>query len=312
MNNSLNQWIIEKNDVIEFDLKIKNKLNNEDPLKIMDKKMTIGLNSISEEIDKQLIGLNLNNDKLFELELKVINDINIFENILNPGEYILSFKIKKLEKNSNLKNEEKNINTEDNKNQISSNDNGNKDENQINKLLQELNNLKEMNNSLKDKISKLEEEKTANESAFKLKAEEIAKNAVNKIETIKEEIKVKAKEEIENKSKFSIQKLVENLIGPINNLDIVIESGSNNNDPAITGYVKGFQMILSQIFSTLESNGIKVINPKIGNEYKPEIHDAQEVVESKEFKKDQIIKIISKGYTLHERVIKPAIVIVAK
>lgn len=316
MNNNSNQWIIEINDIIEFDLKIKNKSNNEEPLKITDKQMTIGLNSISEEIDKQLIGLNLNNDKLFEFELKVINDINIFENVLQPADYVLSFKIKKLEKYSNCKNnEETNIEEEMDKHkdeEISSNENINKESDQVNNLLSELNNLKELNNSLQDKIIKLEEEKATNESAFKMKAEEIAKNAVHKIETIKEEIKVKAKEEIENKSKFAIQKLVENLIGPISNLDIVIESGSNNDNPLITGYVKGFQMILSQIFTTLESNGVKTINPIIGDEYKPEIHEAQEVIESKEFKKDQIIKIVSKGYTLHDRVIKPAIVIVAK
>lgn len=319
MNNNIQQWIVAENDVINFDLKIKNKLSNDEPIKISDQKMTIGANVIASEIDKQLIGFNINHDRLLEIELKIHNNINIFGHSINPGDYIFSFKIKEIDKNANQQQSNKTANIkldEENKEQINnnqtvSNENNNK-ETELKNLIQEINNLKDLNNLLKDKIQKLEEEKSANELSFKLKAEEIAKNAVEKIEIIKQEIKVKAKEEIENKSKFATQKLVENLIGPINNLDIVIESGSSNSNPAITGYVKGFQMILSQIVSTLESNGIKTISPNIGDEYKPEIHEAQEVVESNEFPKDKIIKVVSKGYTLHERVIKPAIVIVAK
>lgn len=323
MNKNLNQWLIENRDVISFDLKIKNKLNENEPLKIKDKKMTIGANQILEEIDKQLIGVDLSNEKIVELELTIANNINVFENSIEPGKYIFSFRINNLDKNKNVDNVEKTINLDkkelDAIKELLNNKNKHK-ENEANKINQiqfnsndsELNNLKELNNILKEKIEKLEEEKSISESTFKTKVEEIGKNAVEKVEKIKEEIKAKAKEEIENKTKFATQKLIENLIGPINNLDIVIEMGSNNDNPAVAGYVKGFKMLLSQIMSTLEANGVKAISPNVGDEYKPEIHEAQDVVNSNEFKKDQIIKTISKGYTLNGRVIKPAVVVVSK
>lgn len=326
MNKNLNQWLIENHDVINFDLKIKNKLNNDEPLKIKDKKIIIGSNQILEEIDKQLIGVDLSNEKIVELELNITNNINVFGNSIEPGKYIFSFRINNLEKNKNVDNIEKTVNlnkeelevikellnnknnhVDENQSQLNS------DDNELNDLKEkELNDLKELNKLLKEKIDKLEEEKTISENAFKIKAEEIGKNAIEKVEKIKEEIKAKAKEEIENKTKFATQKLIENLIGPINNLDIVIEMGSKNDDSAVAGYVKGFKMLLSQIMSTLEANGVKTINPNVGDEYKPEIHEAQDVIESNEFKKDQIIKVISKGYTLNERVIKPAVVVVSK
>lgn len=331
MSKNLNQQLIENQDVINFDLKIKNKLDENEPLKIKNKKMTIGANQILEEIDQQLVGVDLSNEKIVELELNISNNINVFGNSIEPGKYIFSFRINNLEKNKNVDNIEKTINLEkeeldiikellNNKNnheKIEANkidqSQFNNNDSELNDLKEkELNDLKELNNLLKEKIEKLEEEKSISENAFKIKVEEIGKNAIEKVEKIKEEIKAKAKEEIESKTKFATQKLIENLIGPINNLDIVIEMGSNNDNSAIAGYVKGFKMLLSQIMSTLEANGVKTINPNVGDEYKPEIHEAQDVIESNEFKKDQIIKTISKGYTLNERVIKPAVVVVSK
>ncbi|MBD5422956.1 MAG: nucleotide exchange factor GrpE [Mycoplasma sp.] len=294
MNNS-NKWIIEENDILNFDLKIKKKDDlSDNVLKIKNKTITIGKEEIMPGIDNSLIGMDLSVEKTFEIKTKLSDSTRIFENLIDEGEYIFSFRCLNLQKDSTKEILETSTNKEvrDDKEKISQ--------------------LEQEKEKLLSKIEKLEIEKELNEKIFKTKAEEMAKNAAEKVEKLKEEIKEKAKEEIQHKAKFSTQKLLEELLNPINNLYIAIESGSNVDNPSVSAYVKGFQMIINQIFSTLESNGINIIEPKIGDEFNPEVHYAQELIEDSTQGKDKIVKVISRGYKLHDRVIKPAIVVVSK
>lgn len=289
-----NKFLIEPKDMITFDLKILNKDNSDIKFKFKDKTITLGKEEIMEGLDESIIGNNLSTSKVFEIELNIKNDVKIFnENILS-GLYVFGFKVHKIHKHSSRE-------------QLDMDDLSNMhDENK------KIENLETKIENLTSKIEKLEAEKQLSEQLFKAKAEELAKNAVSKVEILKEEIKNKAKEEVEYKSKFAIQKLIEELLSPLNNLYSAVKAGSNVNDPNVAAYVKGFEMLTNQIFSTLETFGIKIIEPKSGDIFNPEQHQIHELILDESFKKDQIIKLISRGYSLHERVIRPAIVIVAK
>ncbi|WP_406602302.1 nucleotide exchange factor GrpE [Metamycoplasma sualvi] len=293
MNNVDNKWIIELNDILIFNLIIE-RVEDRKKFKKDNITITLGKDEILADFDQKLIGIDLSTDKLFKISVNLDTKTTILDRNIEKGEYELIFDVIKLQKNSTKEILETSTNEEERTEK------------------QEIKSLKKENEKLLDKITKLEQEKELHMITYKAKAEEMAKNAAEKVEKLKNEIKEKAKEDIEHKSKFATQKLLEEILNPINNLYLAVSSGSNSDNPAINAYVKGFQMLVDQIFSILENNGINIIEPKVKDIFDPELHFAQEIIEEAGYQKDEIIKVISRGYKLHERIIKPAVVIVAK
>ena len=71
-------------------------------------------------------------------------------------------------------------------------------------------------------------------------------------------------------------------------------------------------MILKNFKMALESQGVKEIITKPGDKFNSDFHHALGEEESNEFKEGRIIKAKSKGYLLHDRLLRPAAVIVVK
>lgn len=65
---------------------------------------------------------------------------------------------------------------------------------------------------------------------------------------------------------------------------------------------KGLQLILNQLRKVLESEGLEGIKAK-GEEFNPEFMDAIEMVEGK---KNKVVEVVSKGYQLNGKVLRPA------
>jgi len=77
-------------------------------------------------------------------------------------------------------------------------------------------------------------------------------------------------------------------------------------------YVKGLEYIKIQLEQALKSQGLEIIDVKIGDVFNPQIHEAISTFENPKFKTDQIINIVENGYLYNDKVIRPAKVQVAK
>jgi len=71
-------------------------------------------------------------------------------------------------------------------------------------------------------------------------------------------------------------------------------------------------MILKNFKTTLENNGVKEVQAKSGDTFDAKLHFAIEEVESTEVKPGLIVNIKTKGYKLHDRLLRPTMVTVAK
>ncbi len=76
-------------------------------------------------------------------------------------------------------------------------------------------------------------------------------------------------------------------------------------------WIAGLEMIRLKLKAVLESEGVEVI-PAEGMDFDPNLHDAISYEESEEYENGQIIDVIKQGYRLGDRVIRPAVVRVAK
>ncbi|MDC8916667.1 nucleotide exchange factor GrpE [Metamycoplasma hyosynoviae] len=116
---------------------------------------------------------------------------------------------------------------------------------------------------------------------------------------------------ISEEKKFALQKFVENLIGPFDNFEVALNHSLSSTNESVAAYAKGFEMLYQQILGVLESFSITKIIPEIGEKFSPEIHQVYELVESDK-PKDTILEVKNVGYRLHDRTIKPALVVVSK
>lgn len=74
---------------------------------------------------------------------------------------------------------------------------------------------------------------------------------------------------------------------------------------------EGVETTLKQLNSTFEDNKLQEIAPERGDKLDPNLHQAIAVVPTNEQAPNTIMEVLQKGYTLHDRILRPAMVIVA-
>jgi molecular chaperone GrpE len=219
---------------------------------------------------------------------------------------------------------EKNKNTEEIKVQVTK-EKENVNENEIkkeeinieelqkeNKILQEQNSkvvLESVQDKLKiqeleSKIKKIEEEYVIQ---VKKKAEEAQKIVDNKIN----ELNLKAEEEIKNIKKYALEKDGSKILEGIYNLEVAINAISSA-PKEVQNYLMGIKMVYSsfqEILKDLNINTIPVNEGDIFDENCMEVFDTES---NNNLENNKVIKVISKGYKLHDKIIKYCSVIVNK
>lgn len=161
-----------------------------------------------------------------------------------------------------------------------------------------------------EKAPKKERNKYKEEN-LKLK-EEVAllKNDLLRNRADLENFKKRMKDEAIKDRKYASMNLVSDLVVPLEYLTRACEFQTQN--PEMNNFLIGFKMIATQLTEVLESDGLKVMDVKLGDEFDPTIHHAMatEAVEGTE--KNKVLQVISKGYIYKDRIIKPAMVKVSE
>ena len=91
-------------------------------------------------------------------------------------------------------------------------------------------------------------------------------------------------------------------------LEMALKDESGNFNAIKTGV----DLTLKQLIQTFERQYVKTIEPEMGNKLDPHLHQAVSTEEVDGQTPNTIVKIMQKGYTLNDRVIRPAMVVVAK
>ncbi|HEX6178903.1 MAG TPA: nucleotide exchange factor GrpE, partial [Thermoanaerobaculia bacterium] len=78
-----------------------------------------------------------------------------------------------------------------------------------------------------------------------------------------------------------------------------------------TGDISGVELTLKQLRTALEKSSIREIDPKAGERFDPHRHQAMAAVEA-DADPNTVVAVMQKGYSLHDRVLRPALVTVAK
>lgn len=115
--------------------------------------------------------------------------------------------------------------------------------------------------------------------------------------------------EIQNVHKYDGQKLASAVLPAVDNLEraLLVES-----EDAVAQQIKtGVEMTLKTLVQALTDNGISATG-EVGETFDPTKHQAIQSVDSDNVDSDQIASVLQKGYILQDRVLRPAMVAVAK
>ena len=107
--------------------------------------------------------------------------------------------------------------------------------------------------------------------------------------------------------KFAQSSLIEKLLPVLDNLDRALTEVSDNDD----AFVKGVEMTRSELIKVLENEGLEVIDSD-GCEFDHNCHQAVLAEDSEQVESNHIIETFQKGYKLNGRILRPAMVKVAK
>lgn len=109
--------------------------------------------------------------------------------------------------------------------------------------------------------------------------------------------------EAEQLRKFLLESFVKEMLEIKDNLERVLEGLGDDKDG------EGLGMVVDQLSRVLAQHGVEEICPQ-GEIFDPELHEAMSKVDDK-LAADTIINVVQKGYRLHERLLRPARVIIS-
>ena len=112
-------------------------------------------------------------------------------------------------------------------------------------------------------------------------------------------------QETDKAKKFALQKFAKELLDVVDNLERAIDASQKAGADDAT--LEGLQLTQKSLLTVLEKNGVTVVG-NIGDAFNPEIHEAVGIFPDAE--KDIIGQVLQKGYTLNERTLRPAMVLV--
>ncbi len=121
-----------------------------------------------------------------------------------------------------------------------------------------------------------------------------------------ENIRRRATDDIDKARKFALEKFSNELLAVKDSLDaaLLIESAD------VQSYKDGVQITTNQLASVFDKFNIAEVNP-VGEKFDPNKHQAISMLDSDQ-EPNTVLTVLQKGYTLNDRVLRPALVMVAK
>ena len=108
---------------------------------------------------------------------------------------------------------------------------------------------------------------------------------------------------------YGVESLAREFLSVGDNLERAIESCTNKDDLSLIAV--GVELTLKSFNASMQTAGIKSVEPK-GEVFNPEHHEAISIIEDEDEEENIVIEVIQKGFTIQERILRPAQVIVSK
>ena len=125
-----------------------------------------------------------------------------------------------------------------------------------------------------------------------------------------ENVRRRQERDLEKAHKFAIERFVSELLPVKDSLELGLDAAGAESATA-TSIAEGVELTLRLLEQALEKFGVSAVDPA-GEAFDPELHQAMTMQESETADSGTVLTVVQKGYVLNERLVRPAMVIVAK
>jgi len=116
--------------------------------------------------------------------------------------------------------------------------------------------------------------------------------------------------DLENAHKFGMEKFIQEILPVWDSQALAVEAGKDQNID-LDKLREGMELTLKMMSAAMEKFNVEEVNP-LGQPFNPELHQAMSMQETADAPANTVINVFQKGYLLNGRLIRPAMVVVAK
>ena len=120
----------------------------------------------------------------------------------------------------------------------------------------------------------------------------------------------RAEQEVQKAHKFGLEKFVNDMLPVVDNLERAIEA-SKAEGADLSTVVEGVELTLKSLLDGLHRHQVEQVKPT-GEPFDPQLHQAMTTQEQADVEPNTVVNVFQPGYTLHGRLVRPAMVVVAK
>lgn len=125
-----------------------------------------------------------------------------------------------------------------------------------------------------------------------------------------ENIRRRSAQEVDKAHKFALEKFANELLTTVDNLERALQL-ADQTDESAKNFIEGIELTYKSLVSTLEKFGVEAVGAE-GDNFNPDLHQAMAMQESSEHANNTVMAVMQKGYTLSGRLLRPAMVMVAR
>ena len=123
-------------------------------------------------------------------------------------------------------------------------------------------------------------------------------------------VRRRAEQDVEKAHKFGLEKFVGDMVVVADNLERSVAAMADDNVD-LTILKEGIDLTLKSLIDGLKRHHVDAIDPE-GTPFDPQLHQAMAAVEQADVEPNTVLNVYQKGYTLHGRLVRPAMVVVSK
>ena len=146
-----------------------------------------------------------------------------------------------------------------------------------------------------------------------LKAQDTIKDYWDQMMRLRAEIdnnRKRAERDVENAHKYALKSFVENLLPVIDSMEMGQTAAAADN-ATLESIREGAELTIGMFVQVLEKNGLEQVDP-LGEKFDPERHQAISMIDVDSAESNTVVEVMQKGFLLNDRLVRPAMVVVAK
>lgn len=120
----------------------------------------------------------------------------------------------------------------------------------------------------------------------------------------------RAARDVENAHKYGLKGFIEELLPVVDSMEMGLNAASGEN-VTLESIREGSELTMQMFVQVLEKQGLNQINP-LGEKFDPEQHQAIGMVDDETAESNTVVNVMQKGFSLNDRLVRPAMVMVAK